>query len=119
MSSIQPLSLLLTVNEQNNGNDSLEDNPLFTPDLEYYTPPSTATLATAPDNISENTLGYQSKTLSARNKARRTILPSFLSSLFLSSEILMMIDSMTINDEMENNESEPTLLLANVPGKMN
>jgi hypothetical protein len=119
MSSIQPVSLLLTVDEQqqqnsSDNNDSLADNPLFTPDLEYYTPPSLATIADMP----ENTISYKSHTLLSINKARCTILPIFLPSLFLSNEIISMIDPMIKDHQTENNENEPPLLLTNIPGKM-
>jgi hypothetical protein len=105
MSSTQQAS---TFNENNNDTDSLEDSVLFTPDLEYYTPTGTTT------NIEENTIAYRSHTLLSFNQARRTILPAFLPSSFMSKEISSVI--VTLIDSMDNDDGEPPLLLTNVPG---
>lgn len=75
--------------------DPLEDHPLFTPDLEYFTPSMSVSL--------NNTNAYQARTLTPYNMERQTILPTFPPSPFFAN----------VNDH------QPLLLLSSVPSMIN
>lgn len=77
--------------------DPLEDHPLFTPDLEYFTPLSTVSL--------DSTHAYCPRTFTFYDIERYTILPSFP-----QHQASATIDSTNSND------IRTSLLLCNVPG---
>ena len=79
----------------NNQRDSLEDHPLFTPDLEYFTPPTTMSL--------DNTNAYKPSTITPYNSLRYTILPVFRPS-----------PQSLINTTMTTENIQLPLLLCNV-----
>ena len=81
--------------------DPLENHPLFTPDLEYFTPPTTIAL--------NNTNAYCPRTLTPYNMKRHTILPVYRSS---SGSTPTTATSPGVDD------MQPPLLLCNVPGMM-
>jgi len=90
-------STILSSIDTNDKQDSLEDHPLFTPDLEYFTPATNVSL--------DNRHAYQPRTLTPYNMERQTILPVFPpSSLFCTNA---------------NDHQQLFLLLANVPSKIN
>ena len=82
--------------------DSIEDHPLFTPDLAYYTAPTHQSL--------DNTGTYYPRTITPYNRERQTILPVFPSQSTASSSSLI--------DNREE-EQQVDLLLCNVPSKSN
>jgi hypothetical protein len=95
----RPASLSLP-DIDNNERDPLEDHPLFTPDLEYFTPPTTISLS--------NTNAYYPRTLTPYNMIRQTILPVFRPYQSLTNT--MMSTNVSTNENIQ-----PPLLLCNVP----
>ena len=86
----------------NHEKDSLEDHPLFTPDLEYFTPLTTMSL--------DNTNAYCPRTLTPYNLARHTVLPAFPPSQPTTSKISKDVTNL---DDIQ----APPLLLCNVSSK--
>ncbi len=84
-------SMILPLTNVHHERDSLEDHPLFTPDLEYFTPSTNISL--------DNTNAYKSHTLTPYNMERQTILPVFPPSPFLTNA----------------DDHQSILLLSNVP----
>ena len=92
---MQRPTTLSSIDIADHGRDPLEDHPLFTPDLEYFTPSTNISLS--------NTNAYQPRTLTPYNMERQAILPAFPPSPFFTNV----------------NDSEPLLLLSSVPSMIN
>ncbi|CAF1338839.1 unnamed protein product [Adineta steineri] len=89
--------------EFNNERDPFDDHPLFTPDLEYFTPPTMLPL------IDDNRNAYCPRTLTPYNIERHTILPVFPPCLSVTENTIAN-DASSITQELQ-----PPLLLCNVP----
>jgi hypothetical protein len=106
------------LSDDDDDDDTIEDHAFFTPDLEYFTPPTSFHVDDEHKNSAATHRTSCPSILPSNQSRRRSLLPAFLPRRWTTTGHASHPHEPSIRPDDGDDDDETSLLLANVPRKM-